>query len=90
MRLGAEADWFDVQISESFVLRVADQLLRLDGHKLWVEPCSEHLAVERLVPAVMIVLVCVFKFDCGGVGFNLSDVKEHFVDLLVSVGVGTA
>ncbi len=90
MRLGAETDWFDVQISESFVLRVTDQLLRLNCHKLWVEPCSEHLAVERLVPAVMIVFVCVFKFDCCGVGFNLSDVEKHFVDLLVGVGVRTA
>ena len=87
---GAETDWFDVQVSKAFVLRVADELLGLDGHELGVKPSSEHLAVERLVPAVMIVLVCVLQLHRGGVGLNLSDVEEHFVNFLVGVGMGTA
>jgi hypothetical protein len=88
--LRAEADWFDVQISEAFVLRVADKFLRLDGHKLRVEPRSEHLTVEGLVPAVVVVLVGILEFDGGGIGFDLGYVEEHFVNFLVGVGVGAS
>lgn len=89
MGLGAKADRFNVQIGKAFVLRIADQLLGFDGHKFRVEPRSEHLPIERLIPAIVVVLVGIFEFNCCGVGFNLSDIEEHLVDFLVGVDVGT-
>jgi hypothetical protein len=79
-----------MQISEAFIHRIANQLLRLNGHELRVKPRSEHLAVERLVPTIVVVLVGIFQFDGCGVGLDLSNVEEHFVDFLVSVRVRTA
>lgn len=56
----AEADWLNMKISEAFVLGVADKFLRFNSHKLRVQPSSEHLSVERLPPAVMVVFISVF------------------------------
>lgn len=44
--LGAETDWFYVEISEAFVQGVTNQLLRFSCHKLRIEPSPKHLSVE--------------------------------------------
>ena len=87
MSFRTKADWFYVKIGEALILGVADKFLRFNCHKLRVEPCSKHLSVERLPPAIMIVFISVFKFNCCCVWFDLSNVEEHFVDFLVGVNV---
>jgi hypothetical protein len=46
MGFGTETYWFDMKVSKALVVWVADQFLRLNRHKLWVQPSSEHLSVE--------------------------------------------
>jgi hypothetical protein len=41
-----EADRSDVKVLETFVRRVANQILRLKSQELRVEPGAEHLSVE--------------------------------------------
>ena len=85
--LGAETDRFYVEISEAFVQGVTNQFLGFSCHELRIEPSSKHLSVERLPPVIMVVLVSVLKFNGSGVWFDLGDIKEHLVYLLVSVDV---
>ena len=90
MCFGAEADRRDVQVFEAFIKRVYNQFLRLNSHKLRVQPGAEQLPVEGLVPAVVVILVRQLERNSRSVGLDLSDVEEHLVDLLVGVRVGTA
>ena len=59
MSLRTKADWLDMQVIESEVLRIGHQVLRLDSHELGSEPGAEPLAIERLVPGHVVVVVCV-------------------------------
>lgn len=87
--LCTEADGFDVQVREAEVLRIDAQVLRLDGHELWVEPCAEHLAVEGLPPLHVMIIVCLLKWHSCDIGFDLTNVEEHVVDLFVGVSMRT-
>lgn len=90
MCLRTEADWLDMKIVEAQVVRVDAQVLRLDRHELWVEPRTEPLAVERLPPLHVMVVVDVFHGHSHDIRFDLANVKEHLVDLLVTIGVRPA
>ena len=59
----AETDRLNVQISKALVLRVDDKILSLDSHEFGVEPCSEQLAVEALIPLIVVVFIGIFKLD---------------------------
>lgn len=86
---GTETDRCDVEIFEAHVIGVDEQLLGLDSHELGVQPGTEQLSVEGLVPPVVVVLVSLLEGHSCCVGLDLSDVEEHLVDLLVSVSVRT-
>ena len=88
--LCTEADGFDVQVSETRVFRIDQEILRLNGHEFRVEPCAEHLAVEGLPPLHVMVIVCLLKWHSGNIGFDLTNIEEHVVDLFVGVGMRTA
>ena len=90
VHLMSEADRLDVKISESLILRIHDQILCLHGHELGEEPGTEQLAVERLIPLVVIVLEGILKFNEVSIGLHSSNIEELFVDLLISVGVRTS
>ena len=87
--LRAEADWFDVQVFEAQVVRIHAQVLRLDGHKLGREPRAEPLAVEGLIPRHVMIVVNILEWSRRHIRLDLANVKEHLVDLLVCVSVGT-
>ena len=87
--LVSETNWFDVQVLEPFVLRVCFQCLRLDGQELWIEPCSEQLAVWRRPPGVLLVGHSLLELDYNRVGLYLSEVEELLVNVLVGVRVRT-
>ena len=89
MSLRAKRNRFDVQISESLVRGIHNERLTFEGHELGGEPSTEHLAVEGLPGLEMIIIVGVLKVYDGGVRLDLTNVKEHFVDFFVGVGVRT-
>jgi len=86
---GTETDWLDVQVLKTLAAWLSDQVLRLNGHELWVEPRAEHLAVERLGPVHVLVVIHVLHGHSCHVWLDLGDVEEHLVDFLVVVSVGT-
>ena len=88
--LRTETDWLDVEIIEAQVLWVHNQVLRLNSHELRVQPCAEPLAVEGLVPLHVVVVVGVLQGHSRHIRFDLTDIKEHLVNLLVSVRVRPA
>ena len=88
--LCTEADRFDVQVREAKVVRVDAEILRLDSHELRVQPCAEHLAVEGLPPFHVMVIHCLLKWHSRDIRFDLTNIEEHVVDLLVGVSMRTA
>ena len=89
MGFGSKADWLDVKILEALAAWLNDQVLRLDCHELWVKPRAEHLLVERLSPVQVLVIVSILQGNGSHVGFDLRDIEEHVVDLLIVVSVGS-
>ena len=87
--LRAETDWFDMQVFEAQVVWIHAQVLRLDGHKLWSEPRAEPLAVERLIPRHVMIVENILEWSRRHIWLDLANVKEHLVDLLVYVSMGT-
>ena len=87
--LCSKADGLDVQVLKAEAVWAHSQVLRLNGQELWVQPCTEHLTVEGLPPLHMMVVVRILQLNCGDVGFDLADVEEHVIDLVVSVRVGS-
>ena len=85
-----EADRLDMKISEPFIFWVNNQVLGFHGHKLWEQPCAEELAVERLIPLVVIIFKSILKLNKVCVGLHSSNIEELFVNLLIVVGVWTA
>jgi len=78
-----------MQVFETLGLGVHNEGLVLNGHELGVEPGAEKLSVEGLEPFVVVVFVGHLEGNCSGVRLDLSRVKEHLVDFLVGVSVGT-
>ena len=80
----------DAEISEALSLGIDYQVLRLSCHELRCEPCSEELSVEGLIPLVVIVLIGVFQFIDSCVGLDSCLIEELFIDLFISIGVGSS
>ena len=85
VRLCTEANRFDVQVGEAEVVRVHAQVLRLDSEELGRQPRAEPLAVERLIPGHVVVVIGVLERHSRHIRLDLANVEEHLVDLLVSV-----
>ena len=86
----AKAYRFDSKMLKSKILRVTNKVLRFNCHEFGVEPLFEDLLDRRLIPLILLILICLFQRNNNRVWFYFCKVKEMFVNFFVSVNMRTS